>query len=161
VAILVGLGPVALTPPVWVAIGASLSAAFLYAVAAVYMRLNLQDIPPVASVTFSQLCAAVVMLPAIPFVLPQHMPTPAAIGSLVVLALACTALAYVIYFRLIAKVGPVRATLVTYLAPGFGMLWGALFLHESLTWGMAAGFGLVLASVALISSSRNAAIASR
>ncbi|MDB5097401.1 MAG: protein of unknown function transrane [Cyanobacteria bacterium RYN_339] len=150
VMLLVGLGPVPLTAPMGVAIAASLAAALLYAVAAVYTRIHLQGMAPTASATYSQLCAAAVLLPAVPFLLPAAMPGWDAVAAVVFLALASTAFAYVIYFRLIARVGPVKATMVTYLAPVFGMLWGALFLHETVSPGMGAGFALVVASVLLI-----------
>jgi drug/metabolite transporter (DMT)-like permease len=62
----------------------------------------------------------------------------------------CTGIAYLLYFRLIADVGPTRALTVTFLIPVFGMLWGALFLGEAITPVMAAGCALVLAGTALI-----------
>jgi drug/metabolite transporter (DMT)-like permease len=150
VGLLVGLGPVPLSAPMAVASAASLSAALLYAVSAVYTRLKLQGVPPTASVTYSQLCAAAALFPAAPFMLPKALPGWDAILAVVFLALPSTAIANVIYFRLIARVGPVRATMVTYLVPVFGMVWGALFLHETLSAGMGAGFALVVASLVLI-----------
>jgi drug/metabolite transporter (DMT)-like permease len=66
-----------------------------------------------------------------------------------VLGLACTALAYVIYFRLLQRVGVARATTVTFLIPVFGILWGALLLGEPVTLGLLAGCGMVLAGTAL------------
>ena len=61
------------------------------------------------------------------------------------LALLCSALAYLLYYRLIADIGPTRALTVTFLIPLFGMLWGALILGETITWPMVAGCLLVLA----------------
>jgi drug/metabolite transporter (DMT)-like permease len=60
------------------------------------------------------------------------------------LAVLCTALAYLLFFRLIARVGPTRALSVTFLIPVFGMLWGALFLHEQITPSMLAGAGVIV-----------------
>lgn len=76
-------------------------------------------------------------------------------GSTVWLALAglglvCTALAYILYFRLIADIGPVRAYAVTFLIPPFGVLWGALFLGEQLSWAHAAGGALIGAAVWMV-----------
>jgi drug/metabolite transporter (DMT)-like permease len=104
--------------------------------------------------TYSQLFAALLLLPLVPFVMPHQAPTAAATGSLLALALLCTALAYLLYFYLIFKIGPTRATMVTYLSPVFGTLWGFLLLHESLGAGALAGFGLVLAGVRLVSGRR-------
>ena len=60
------------------------------------------------------------------------------------LALVCSSIAYVLYYRLIADVGPTRALTVAFLMPAFGMLWGALFLAESITWPMIAGCALII-----------------
>ena len=61
----------------------------------------------------------------------------------------CTALAYILYFRLMSRVGPTNAVSVTFLIPLFAMLWGALFLGESITAQMVLGGGIVLVGIAL------------
>ena len=63
---------------------------------------------------------------------------------------ACTTVAFVIYFRLIADVGPTKALTETFLMPGFGMFWGALLLGEHITLVMLAGCGLILLGTALV-----------
>jgi drug/metabolite transporter (DMT)-like permease len=70
--------------------------------------------------------------------------------AVVLLGVLCTGIAYLLYFRLIADVGPTRALTVTFLIPAFGMLWGAAFLGEAITFTMALGCGLVLLGTALI-----------
>ncbi|HNB46504.1 MAG TPA: DMT family transporter, partial [Burkholderiaceae bacterium] len=65
------------------------------------------------------------------------------------LGLGCTALAYLLYFRLLARVGPARAVTVTYLVPVFATVWGALLLGESFTLRMGLGGAVVLAGTAL------------
>jgi drug/metabolite transporter (DMT)-like permease len=77
------------------------------------------------------------------------MPGAGAWGAAVALALLCTGIAYVLYFRLIARVGPARAMSVTYLIPAFAMLWGALFLGERITPAMMVGGLVILAGTAL------------
>ena len=67
----------------------------------------------------------------------------------VALALASTAIAYLIYFKLIAEAGPARALTVTFLIPLFGVLWGYLFLGEALTPNMLAGGALIVAGTAI------------
>jgi drug/metabolite transporter (DMT)-like permease len=67
--------------------------------------------------------------------------------SLLGLGLGCTALAYVIYFRLLSSIGPVRSMTTTFLIPPFGVLWGALLLDEPLS--MAHIYGGVLIAAAL------------
>jgi len=78
----------------------------------------------------------------------------------VALAVACTALAYLIYFRLIADVGPTRALTVTFLIPLFGVLWGRLFLGEAITPNMLAGGVLIVAGtwLALRGNARSASM---
>jgi drug/metabolite transporter (DMT)-like permease len=67
----------------------------------------------------------------------------------VALAVLCTAVAYVLYFRLIAHVGPATAISVTFLIPVFAVLWGGLFLHEHLTPAMVGGCAVVLLGTSL------------
>ncbi|WP_407296908.1 DMT family transporter [Stutzerimonas zhaodongensis] len=64
--------------------------------------------------------------------------------SLAGLGIGCTAFAYILYFRLLADIGPVRTLTVTFVIPPFGVLWGALFLGEPLDWAYAYG-GLLIA----------------
>lgn len=154
VAALVGLGPLPLNPTTLLAMGASLLAALCYGVGAVYTKVKAAGAEPEGLSLYGQLFAAAVLLPLAPFAIPAAAPGPGAVASLLVLALLCTALAYRLYFYLIAEVGPTRATMVTYLSPVFGMLWGALFLHEHLGLAAIAGFAMILGSVALVSPSQ-------
>lgn len=62
---------------------------------------------------------------------------------------ACTALAYVLFFRLIAKAGPARAMTALFLIPAFGVLWGVLFLGERISPSMLLGCAVILAGTAL------------
>ncbi|MNE52068.1 EamA-like transporter family protein [compost metagenome] len=67
--------------------------------------------------------------------------------SLAGLGLICTAFAYVLYFRLLTDIGPIKASTTTFLIPPFGVLWGALLLDEPLSWAYL--YGGVLISIAL------------
>jgi len=91
-----------------------------------------------------------VLLPAVPFALPTTFPTGPVVLSVLALSVLSTAVAYLLYFGLIQRAGPTRAMMVTYLSPAFGILWGALLLREPLTVWSFVGFGLILASVALV-----------
>lgn len=150
VAILVGLGPLPLSPPLLWSSGLSLLAAVSYGVAAVYTKAKAHGAPPLALATYSQLFAALVLLPAVPFALPHHTPPAPVIASALALALLSTALAFLLYFYLIIHAGPTKTMMVTYLSPVFGILWGALFLGEPLGTSTFASFGLILASVGLV-----------
>lgn len=151
VVILVGMGPIPLEPATLVAAGASLLAALCYGIAAVYARVKVQGADPQMVATFSQLGAALAIVPLLPWAMPSGAPSGVVVGSVLTLALLCTAVAYLLFFALILDVGPTKATLVTYLAPAFGMLWGALILSERLTAGNFVGFGLILISLTLVS----------
>lgn len=154
VVVMVGLYPMGVTTETLLSVGASLLAAISYGLAAVYTRRALPGGQPFALATYSQMFAALVLLPIVPFAMPQQAPSGLVIGSVLALSLLSTAFAYVLYFHLIVTVGPTKATMVTYLAPAFGMLWGSLFLQEPLGLGTFAGFALILASVALVNRPR-------
>ncbi|MBY4896894.1 DMT family transporter [Cupriavidus sp. AU9028] len=76
--------------------------------------------------------------------------TPSVWAAMAALGVVCTALAYILYFRLLADIGPVRTLTVTFLIPPFGIVWGALFLGESLSWAHAAGGALIGAAVWMV-----------
>jgi drug/metabolite transporter (DMT)-like permease len=134
-----------------VAIGACLLATLCYGFAANYTRRNLTGVAPLAVATGSQAFAALALaLPAL-WLWPTKLPGSAAWISLAGLAILCTGVAYILYFRLIARLGAARAITVTFLIPLFGVLWGALFLGEALTPSMLAGGLVILAGTALAS----------
>lgn len=149
VATLVGWDPRAITADVALAIAACLVAALCYALGGVYAKRRLADVPSFALACASQTTAAVALMPLLPFAAIPG-PVTALVGANVAaLALASTALAYLIYFRLIADAGPQRALTVTFLIPLFGVLWGFVFLGEPVTASMLAGGALVVAGTAL------------
>jgi drug/metabolite transporter (DMT)-like permease len=133
------------------AVGAALLAALYYGIGANYTREHLHGVPPLAIAAGSQLAAMVLLLPLATANLPTTMPSPEAWLAVIVLGVVCTGIAYVLYFRLIAQVGPTRAITVTYLIPVFGVLLGALVLQETITWHMVIGGAGILAGVALAS----------
>jgi drug/metabolite transporter (DMT)-like permease len=125
------------------AVLATLMATMCYGIAASFTKKYMQGIPPLASATGSQIGASVVLfLPAVTH-LPAHNPSQIAWIAVAALALFCTAIAYILYFRIIAKAGPARAVAVTFLIPVFGVLYGAVFLQETITSTMLA-CGLVI-----------------
>jgi drug/metabolite transporter (DMT)-like permease len=80
---------------------------------------------------------------------PHAWPRFPVVASVAVLALLCTAIAFLLFYALIDEVGPVRSTVITYVNPAVAVVLGVLFLHESLTWSIAAGFALILAGSVL------------
>ena len=74
----------------------------------------------------------------------RHAVTPLIAANVLMLAVFCSSVAYVLYYRLIADIGPTRALTMAFLMPVFGMLWGALFLDEPITLPMVAGCALII-----------------
>lgn len=133
------------------AIGACLLATLCYGFAANYTKQRLADVPPLAVAAGSQAAAAAVLALPAWWLAPSAMPGATAWASVATLAVLCTGVAYLLYFRLIAHLGAARAITVTYLIPLFGVVWGAVFLGEALTPAMAVGGLVVLAGTALAS----------
>jgi len=106
-------------------------------------------VSPLAVATGSQLAATVVLLPPALWLRPASVPSAVAWASIAGLALLCTAVAYLLYFRLIDHLGAARAITVTFLIPVFGVVWGALFLGETLSAAMAFGCAVILLGTAL------------
>jgi len=80
---------------------------------------------------------------------PHALPPADALVSVLVLAVVCTALGFLLFFALIAEIGPVRATVITYINPAVAAVLGVTVLHEHLRAGMAIGFVMVLAGSVL------------
>jgi drug/metabolite transporter (DMT)-like permease len=131
------------------AVVAALAATLSYGVAASYAKRFLAGVDALAASAGSQLAATLLLAPAAAATWPDGPVSPRAWGAVLVLGIACTAVAYVLYFRLIASVGPARAIAVTFLIPAFAIAWGALFLGEAVTARMLAGAAIVLAGTAL------------
>jgi drug/metabolite transporter (DMT)-like permease len=126
------------------AIGAALAAAFCYGLIAAYIKRWANDVPSRGMAVGTQLAAGILLIPFIPLWPPAAAPTPLVAGSMLALGLVCGAVAYLLYFRLIADIGATGALTVTYLIPVFGVLWGALFLGETVSSTMLAGAALVI-----------------
>ena len=130
-------------------IAACLAASVLYGVAANYSRKRLAGVAPMAVAAGSQLSAAAVMLVPAWVAWPAVNPSAMAWAAAATLALMCTGLAYVLYFRLIAHAGAANAISVTFLIPGFAMLWAWLFTNEQPTITMLIGCAVILLGTAL------------
>lgn len=130
-------------------VAAGLVAAVSYVFAANLAKRRLSHVPALVFVTGSQLGAALVLLPLLPFSAPPQVPGWGVIAAVVALAVLSTSLAFLVYFRLIREVGPQRTLTVTYLIPVFAIAWGAIWLDEALTLVMLAGGALTLLGVAL------------
>ncbi|UOF92112.1 DMT family transporter [Fodinisporobacter ferrooxydans] len=131
-------------------IAASLGAAFCYSIGTIYARRITAGMHPITAAYGQQLGASIFLLPFSLAFLPQHAPGQLIVFSTLALAIVCTALAYIIYFRLLAKIGGTKTLTVTFLVPGFGIIWGAVFLHEKIAWNEILGLFVILIAVVLV-----------
>jgi drug/metabolite transporter (DMT)-like permease len=132
------------------AAAAALLAAACYGFIGVYLRRWAPQAPAKGLAVGTQLGAGLMVLPLAAFFPPGEAPSMLVAASVLALGLVCGAVAYVLYFRLIADLGATGALTVTYLIPLFGMLWGALFLDEPVTAAMAGGAALVILGTVLV-----------
>jgi drug/metabolite transporter (DMT)-like permease len=134
---------------VWPAALAGTGAALLYGFGANMIRRYLVGIPPGAVAGATLLCAAIFISPLAAATWPRASIPPLSWVCAVLLGVMCTGFAFVIYYRLIQRIGAPRASTVTYLVPLFGVLWAWLALGEPLTATMAVAGALILGGVAL------------
>ena len=126
------------------AVIACLVATCAYGFSVNFTKKYLSGVPPMVVATGSQLGAALALLVPTMVLWPPEFPGGAAWMNVLLLAVLCTGLAYVLYFRLIAHIGPSNAITVTFLIPAFGVAWGAMFLGEEVTWQMVLGCVVIL-----------------
>ena len=128
---------------------ACLLAALCYGIAAHYTKARLISVSPLAIATGSQIGAAAVLAAPALYFWPAGTPSVSGWLFALVLGVVCTGLAYVLYFRLIARAGAAKAIAVTYLIPVFGMAWGWMFLGERVTASMVLGCAVILFGIAM------------
>lgn len=131
------------------AVLAGLSAAVLYGISANYTKKRMSHIDPLVIATGSLVAATVLLVPVALWYWPEVPPRPMSWVSAVLLAVFCTGIAYILYFRLLSRIGPAKALAVTYLIPAFGVLWGHLLLNEPVTASMLAGCAVILVGTTL------------
>lgn len=132
------------------AVAAMLAATFSYALAGLWgRRFRALDIPPLVAAAGQTTASTLLLLPAVLFV-PIPAPGAMTVAALAGLALLSTALAYWLYFRLLAAAGPVNLLLVTLVIPVFALLLGTAVLGERLGAQHLAGMALIAAGLALI-----------
>jgi drug/metabolite transporter (DMT)-like permease len=133
----------------WPALVAMAVVVVAYAVGPVIVTRYLGDLPSMGVIAVALAACAIVYAPVAAAQWPRSVPHVGTIVSVAVLAVVCTALAFVLFFALIAQIGPVRATVITYINPAVAAVLGVAVLHESFTMGMAVGFVLVIAGSVL------------
>jgi len=160
IGLLIGLGGVALlagpnlvgsqaTAGTARAVGEVLFVALCYATGPLIANRKLTDVPPIGMTAACLAFAAVLYAPAAALTWPSSVPSAGVLLSLAGLAVVCTAAAFGIFFRLIAEVGPARASVITYINPAVAVTLGVLVLGERVTPVMLAAFGTILAGSVL------------
>jgi drug/metabolite transporter (DMT)-like permease len=147
--LLIGLGGVALlaggatSGSAWPVVEVLLTATG-YAIGPLIASRKLGELPGLGMTAVCLGAAALVYAPAAALTLPHSLPAARVLASLAVLAVVCTAAAFLLFFRLIAEVGPARATVITYLNPAVAVALGAGVLGERVTPVIAVSFVLIL-----------------
>ncbi len=123
-------------------------AALLYGLGVNLVKRHMAGLPPAASAGATLGSAALVMLPMAVTHWPEAPIPVSSWACAIALGVVCTGLAFLMFYRLIARIGPARASTVTYLVPMFGALFAWLFLGEPVTLAMLVAGALILGSVA-------------
>ena len=131
-------------------VAACLGAAWCYGFTGAYLKRWARAAPARGMAVGTQVSAGLIMLPLAALWPPAQPPSALIVACVLALGLVCGAIAYLLYFRLIADIGATGALTVTYLTPLFGMLWGDLFLGEALTVSMLGGAALVIVGTVFV-----------
>ncbi|MCL4720559.1 MAG: DMT family transporter [Gammaproteobacteria bacterium] len=150
VAMLVQLGPVVINSELVLSAAACILATVCYGFAGTFTKKYLAGLPAHGAAANTMLFAAALLAPFALFSLPSAAPPPVAWLAVGALGVFCSALAFFIYYQLIARIGATQISAVTFLLPAFGIFWGWLFLDEPVTPAMLGGFALVGIAAALV-----------
>ena len=142
------------------AVCAALATALGYAIGPIIISRHLSDLPPLGVIAASLALATLLYVPFVVPAWPAHFAVDASL-SVLVLGVVCTAIAFVLFFALIAEAGPARATVITYVNPLVALVLGVMLLDEALTPGMVVGFALVLLGSYFATSHRKAGVEAR
>lgn len=153
VSLVVKLGATQMSANFWWSVVACLVAAACYAVGGLFIKkLAGQGVSSLCMSASTQLLGALVLSPLLVVSPIKGVVDLRIIAALFGLALLCSALAYLLYYQLIADIGPSKALTVTLLMPLFGMLWGAIFLGEAITGSMVLGAALIISGIRFVMS---------
>jgi drug/metabolite transporter (DMT)-like permease len=150
VALVARVPPPDVNPMFGLALFVSLLAPFCYAYASLYTKTSPVSARPTVLAGTSQFAVGLLMLPLLPFAPPAGTFTTSIVLNILGLSLLCSAVAYLLYYRLLVDIGPTKALTVTFMVPAFGMLWSVIFLSERVTVGMIAGCALIVAGTASV-----------
>jgi drug/metabolite transporter (DMT)-like permease len=149
VVVLASFDAVMLRPGAGVALLAGLGASLSYGIASTYAK-SAPNVDAFANALGSMCAATLLVAPAMPFFAPHAPANAEVIVAVIALGVICSGVAYLLYFRLIADLGPASALTVTFLIPVFGVLWGRVFLGEPVGLHTLAGSAIVVVGTALV-----------
>ena len=132
-----------------------------YAIGPAILSKWMSDLPSIGVITLALLITAIVYIPVVSLTgsWPTQVPSAGVIWSVVGLGVVCSALAFLVMFALVAEIGPMRMTTITYVNPAVAIVAGALILHEPVTVWTIVGFVLVLGGSYLVTKKRRDAVA--
>jgi drug/metabolite transporter (DMT)-like permease len=139
----------------WLALVAMAFVVAGYAIGPAILARRLGGLSTVAVMALSLSLCALIYAPVAVLQRPATMPGANVLGAVAILGIVCTAAAFLLFWKLIDEVGPVRSTVITYLNPAVAAVLGVAVLSETFTPAMAAGFGLVI--VGSVLATRNPA----
>ena len=150
VAILAGDKDSLAMPGSTLAVAAAVGGAFFYGIGANYAKRYTKHLNSLSVATGSMLYPAILLTPLAIWYWPTTNPSLMAWVAVILMGIASTGFAYILYFRLIANVGPTKAITVAYLIPVFAVVWGALIIDERITLLMVVGGLIIFAGTALV-----------
>jgi drug/metabolite transporter (DMT)-like permease len=148
VAILVGFDPVVLEPGALAAVCCA-AAALCYGIATHYTRLA-KAVAPYSNAHGSMWTSAIMLAPLVVLFPVQAEISPQVAAAVLALGVLCTGVAYLLYFRLVQDEGATPTLTVTFLIPVFGVLWGSVFLDETIGWHTVLGVAVVITGTSLV-----------
>jgi drug/metabolite transporter (DMT)-like permease len=125
-----------------------------YAVGGLLVKHRLADVPPIGVAAWVMVASTVLLAPVALLTLPGAAPGLGPVAAVTALGVLGTGIAFMIFYDLIASIGPARAFVVTYLAPGFAVVYGATLLDETITIATVTGLALILAGSWLAAEGR-------
>jgi drug/metabolite transporter (DMT)-like permease len=126
--------------------------AVIWGIPYLLIKIVVGELTPASLVLLRTAIGAALLLP------PRTLPSGRVLVALLILGVACTALAFLLFFALIGEVGPVRATVITYFNPAVALVLGVALLHEPFTVGAIVGFGQILVG-SVLATRRSSALA--
>lgn len=121
-----------------------------YALVGIYVKKYTSELNPLALSTGGQLLSSILLSPFAFFYLPSGLPSSWVVFSIIFLSIVCTSIAFLLYYRLISEIGTTKSFSISFLIPGFAMVWGALLLHESISIFMIFGAVLTILGVVMV-----------